>query len=127
MAEIVTGVETVTVLVVMGNVAIVEPTGMVSVPLDTCAAALLLEIVTAMLAGAGLLSVTMPVGGWPPITLDGIMLTPHDCRDGGGATRSLSRIPQPTRRIPIEEGLGLRAVLLVHQDDLRAVVHQLRL
>jgi hypothetical protein len=77
----VTGVEALTVLVVMLNVALVALARTVTGDC-TWAAALLLDRLTDMPPlGAALVSVTVPVEGCPPDTLEG--LTPTDCKAGG--------------------------------------------
>src|SRR5438034_554651 len=75
-AEIVTGVDAATALVLIVKVAVVLAAGTVTVE-GTLAAALLLESVTcAPPAGAGPLSVTVPVDDCtPPITLVGIYVS----------------------------------------------------
>src|SRR6266481_3291483 len=77
----VTGVDALTVLVVMLNVALVALAGTMT---DNCtwAATLLLDRLTDMPPlGAALVSVTVPVEPCPPGTLEGVTLT--DCRAGG--------------------------------------------
>src|SRR2546425_1272678 len=70
-AEMVTGVDAATVLVVTVNVTLVAPTGTVTLP-GTVAAVLLLDRVTdAPPAGAGPFSVTVPVEFPPPVTVVG--------------------------------------------------------
>jgi hypothetical protein len=63
-------------LVVTGNVAVVAPAATITLA-GTCAAAVLLldRVTTAPLAGAGPLSVTVPVEDMPPITDEGLRLT----------------------------------------------------
>src|SRR5260370_8793645 len=73
----VTRVDTLTVLVVILNGALVALAGMVTLK-GTCAAALLLErLTTAPPLGATLLSVTLPVEPCPPVTAAGFTLP--DC------------------------------------------------
>src|SRR5260370_35011371 len=77
----VTGVDALTVLVVMLKVALVALAGTMT---DNCtwAAALLLDRLTDMPPlGAALVSVTVPVEPCPPVTRTGFTLT--DCRAGG--------------------------------------------
>lgn len=85
-AEIVTEVETRTMVVFAVNVALVAPAGTVTEE-GTLAAALLLDSVTcAPPAGAGPLSVTVPVEDpGPPITLEGFSVRAVTV---GGATVS---------------------------------------
>src|SRR6267378_1070292 len=71
----VTVVDAVTGLVFTGNVALVAPAGTVTLE-GTLAAPLLLESATcAPPAGAGPLSVTVPVEEFPPVTLVGFSET----------------------------------------------------
>ena len=88
-AEIVTEVETSTAEVFTVNVALVTPAGMVTLE-DTLAAPLLLESRTcAPPAGAGPLSVTVPVEDCvPPMTLVGFSDRVETVGRGGGITRS---------------------------------------
>src|SRR6476661_7144543 len=66
-------VELVTVLVVTGNVALVDPAGTVTFGTTTWASPVLLlaRLTTAPSVGAGPLSVTVPVDPDPPTTLAG--------------------------------------------------------
>ena len=70
-------VSALTVLVVIEKVALVEPAGTMRVPpVGRCATALLLyRLTVAPPGGAALLNVTVPVDGWPPVTVDGLTLT----------------------------------------------------
>jgi hypothetical protein len=69
----------------MLNVALVAPAGMVTLE-ATEAAPLLLESATcAPPAGAGPSSITVPVAGLPPVTLDVLRLSAATC---GGSTVS---------------------------------------
>ena len=80
-AEIVTGVEAATALVVAVNVVLLAPAGTVTLP-GTVAAGLLLDSVTgAPPAGAGPFSVTVPVELLPPVTVVGF--TPSEERRTG--------------------------------------------
>src|SRR5207244_2106134 len=85
-AEMVTGVDAVTALVLTVNVALLAPAAIVTLA-DTLAAPLLLESSTcAPPVSAGPLSVTVPVEGDPPVTLVGFSVS--DERGGrGGAWR----------------------------------------
>lgn len=90
-AEMVTGVDVPTALVLTVKVAFVAPTGTVT-PAGTPAAPLLLESRTCTPpAGAGPLSVTVPVEDCaPPTTFVG--LTSNDDRDGGGVAADCSKV-----------------------------------
>ena len=71
-AEIVTGVDVVTALVLTMNVALLAPAATVTLAGTVAVDVLLLERETvAPPAGAGPLSVTVPVEGDPPVTLVG--------------------------------------------------------
>ena len=72
-AVIVTDKEEVTVLVVIRNVAVVEPPGTVTLAGTAATELLLLESVTTIPpAGAGPFSVTVPVDEFPPCTVLGL-------------------------------------------------------
>src|SRR5467141_523891 len=88
-AEIVTEVETRTTEVLTANVALVAPAGTVTLE-GTLAAPLLLESMTcAPPAGAGALSVTVPVEVCrPPTTLVGFSISEETVGSGGGVTVS---------------------------------------
>jgi hypothetical protein len=73
----VTAVDVATALVVTGKVAVVAPAGTVTLPLagtEATAGLLLDRETTAPPLGAGPLRVTVPVEGFPPVTLDGLMV-----------------------------------------------------
>ena len=70
-AEIVTGVDAGTGLVLTGKVALVAPAGTVTLAGSVAAASLLERERTAPSLGAGPFSVTVPVEGLPPVTLVG--------------------------------------------------------
>jgi hypothetical protein len=75
-AEIVTDVDTVTARVLTAKVALVEPAGTVTLAGGVAAASLLDNVTVAPPAGAGKLSVTVPVGAEvPPVTLAGVRLS----------------------------------------------------
>jgi len=88
-AEIVEVVETRTIDVFTVNVALVLPAGTVTLS-GTLAASLLLDSVTcAPPAGAGPLSVTVPVEDCvPPVTLVGFKVSEETVGRGGGITVS---------------------------------------
>ena len=70
-AEIVTGVLTPTAVVLIPNVAVVDPAGTVTLA-GTVAAALLLDNAMGQPpAGAGAFNVTVPVAAYPPLIVDG--------------------------------------------------------
>jgi hypothetical protein len=75
-AEIVTEVETRTVDVFTGKVALVAPAAMVTLGGTWATPVLLLERTTwAPAAGAGPLSVTVPVEELPPVTVEGFSVS----------------------------------------------------
>jgi len=74
---IVTWVDAATALVFTGKMAVVAPAATVTLPLagTEAAAGLLLEReMTAPPLGAGPLSVTVPLAGFPPVTLPGLIV-----------------------------------------------------
>ncbi len=85
----VTTVDAGTALVLIMKVALVLPAGTVTLE-GTLAAPLLLESVTcASPAGAGPLSVTVPVDDWvPPVTLVGFSVREETVGRGGGVMGS---------------------------------------
>jgi len=95
-AEIVTEVETRTTEVLTANVALVAPAGTVTLE-GTLAAPLLLESMTcAPPAGAGALSVTVPVEVCrPPTTLVGFSISEETVGSGGGVTVSVADMLTP--------------------------------
>ena len=75
-ADIPTCVEAVTVFVVTVKIAVLLPAETVTVAGTEAAAVLLLEsVTTAPPAGAGTLSVTVPVDDVPPVTLAGLTVS----------------------------------------------------
>jgi hypothetical protein len=85
LAVIVTGVDAVTALVAIANVALVAPCA-TDTPAGTVAAALLLDRETAKPpAGAGDVSETVPCDEAPPVTVAGFTATVESDADGGGA------------------------------------------
>src|SRR5260370_6779436 len=83
----VTEVDAATALVLTVNVALLAPAGTVTVAGTVAAAVLLLvRLTTAPPLGAGPLSVTVPVEGFPPVTLTGFR--PSKERVAGGVTVS---------------------------------------
>ena len=75
-AEMVTGVDAVTVLVLTVNVALLAPAATITLAGTVATALLPLERETvAPPAGAGPLSVTVPVEGDPPVTLVGFSVS----------------------------------------------------
>ena len=95
-AEIVTDVETRTTEVLTANVALVAPAGTNTLE-GTLAAPLLLESTTcAPPAGAGPLSVTVPVEEFtPPITLVGLSVSEETVGSGGDVTVSVADLLTP--------------------------------
>ena len=88
-AEIVTGVETVTALVLTVNVALLAPAATVTLAGTVATALLPLERETvAPPAGAGPLSVTVPVEGDPPVTLAGFSVSEERVGRACGSTVS---------------------------------------
>ena len=74
--EIVTPVEVPTGAVVTAKVALVLPGGTVTVAgREATDVSLLISVTTAPAAGAGPLSVTVPCGLLPPVTIDGLSVT----------------------------------------------------
>jgi hypothetical protein len=85
-AEIVTGVEAVTLVVEMVNVALVAPAATVRLAGTTATFALLLASDTAAPAdGAPLVNVTVPCAPDPPATLAGFTARLCSVAGGGGA------------------------------------------
>ena len=92
----VTAVEAATALVVTVNVALVALAGTVTLP-GTVAAELLLDSVTcAPPAGAGPLSVTVPVGeNVPPVTLEAFRVNADRIGTDAGVTVSVAVLVAP--------------------------------
>ena len=88
-AEIVTGVELATAIVVTCTVARVSPAATVMLAGTVAAEVLLLDRETTVPAvGAGPLSITVPVDGLPPLTLVGLTVSADSVTEppgGGGA------------------------------------------
>src|SRR6266850_1425537 len=90
-AEIVTAVDRATLLVLTVNVALVAPAGIATLEGTLAATVLLLEsVICAPPAGAGPLSVTVPVEEFPPMTLVGFSASEE--RERTGATEDCSKI-----------------------------------
>ena len=84
-AEIVTGVDAVTALVLTVNVALLAPAATITLAGTVAAAVLALERETAAPPlGAGPLSVTVPVEGDPPVTLIGFSAIEESVGEPGG-------------------------------------------
>ena len=85
-------VDEATALVLTANVAFVAPAATITLEGTLATVALLLDRVTcAPPAGAGPLSVTVPVEDWPPpTTLVGLRLSDERVGGGGGAGVTLS-------------------------------------
>ena len=92
----VTVVDAATALVFTGKVALVAPAGTSTLE-GTLAAPLLLETMTcAPPAGAGALSVTVPVEDCaPPITVVGFSVSEETTGTGGGVTVSVADLVTP--------------------------------
>ena len=84
----VTGVATVTALVVTVNVALVAPAVTVTLAGTVAADALLESVTTAPPLGAAPLSVTVPVDGDPPLTVAGLTATEDSATPVAGFTVS---------------------------------------
>src|SRR6266550_6007268 len=95
-AEMVTGVDAATALVLIVKFALLLPAGTVTLE-GTLAAALLLESITcAPPAGAGPLKVTVPVDDCvPPVTLVGFNVSEETVGRGGGITVSEADVLVP--------------------------------
>ncbi len=92
----VTGVDAATALVLIVKFALLLPAGTVTLE-ETLAAPLLLESITcAPPAGAGPLSVTVPVDDcFPPVTLVGFNVSEETVGRGGGITVSEADVLVP--------------------------------
>lgn len=90
----VTDVDVATALVLRLKLALVAPAGTVTLEGAAAAAGLLLESATcAPPAGAGPFSVTVPVEGFPPVTLAGF--TASDETIGGSTVSDALRVRPP--------------------------------
>ena len=88
----VTGVDAVTALVLIVKVALAAPAGTITLE-GTLATVLLLESRTwAPPAGAGALSVTVPVEELPPVTVEGLSVSEERVGTGDGEDRDCSKI-----------------------------------
>ena len=84
-AEIVTGVDVVTALVLTVNVALLAPAATVTLAGTVAAAVLsLIRETDAPPLGAGPLRVTVPVDGDPPVTLAGLSAIEESVGEPGG-------------------------------------------
>src|SRR6266576_1063845 len=110
----VTGVEAATALVLIVKVAVVLPAGTVTLE-GTLAAALLLESVTcAPPAGAGPLSVTVPVDDCvPPVTLVGFNVSEETVGRGGGITVSEADVLVPPKDAEMVTGVDAATALVL--------------
>ena len=87
-----TVVDAATALVLTVNVALVAPAATVTLDGTLAAVVLLLESATSALpAGAGPLSVTVPVEEFPPVTLVGFTDSDERARNAGAEDSSKSR------------------------------------
>ena len=95
-AEIVADVATTTVDVLTVNVALVAPAGTVTAEGTLAAPLSLARATCAPPAGAGLLSVTVPVEDCtPPTTLDGFRVSEDTVGSGAGVTVSVADLLTP--------------------------------
>ena len=91
-----TGVDAVTALVLTVNVALLAPAATVAVAGTVAAAVLpLIRETTAPPAGAGPLSVTVPVEGDPPVTLVGFNVSEESVGRACGSTVSEAVLVAP--------------------------------
>jgi hypothetical protein len=118
-ADIVTGVEAPTLAVVAVNVALVAPAATVTLAGTVATVVWLLERATvAPPVGAALERVTVPLEFVPPVTLDGLTLTP--CKLAGGGTGvTVSVVDLLT---PLYVAVIVTAVLVVTADVVAANV-----
>src|SRR5437764_9669313 len=109
----VTGVDAATAVVLIVKVAVVLAAGTVTLE-GTLAAALLLESATcAPPAGAGPLSVTVPVEDCtPPATLVGFNVSEETAGRGGGITVSEADVPVPPCDAEMVTGADAAAALV---------------
>jgi len=114
MAEIVTGVDAVTLLVVALNTALVAPGFTVTLDGTAATPVLLLESDTlAPPAGAALDSVTTPCHGEPPVTVDG--LSARFCRVVDGAAEEVT-VSVAVLVAPLYEAVIVTMVLTLTGD-----------
>lgn len=86
-----TVVDVATAVVLTGKVVEVAPAGKVTLAETVAAAVLLLaRLTTAPPLGAGPLSVTVPVEGFPPVTLTGFSVTEDRARGPAAALKTTS-------------------------------------
>jgi hypothetical protein len=91
----VTGVDVVTALVLTVNVALLAPAVTVTVEGTLAAPLLLRSCICAPPAGAGPLSVTVPVEGDPPVTLVGFSVSEERVGRARGSTVSEAVLVAP--------------------------------
>ncbi len=112
-AEMVTGVDAVTALVLTVNVALLAPAAIVTLA-DTLAAPLLLESSTcAPPVSAGPLNVTVPVEGDPPVTLVGFSVTEERVGRACGSTVSEAVLVTPAYDAEIVTGVDAVTALVL--------------
>src|SRR5882762_788775 len=94
-AEMITGVELATAMVVIWNVALAVPAATVTLAGTVAMDVLLLERETTVPPpGAGPLRVTLPVEGFPPVTLVGLSVSEVRVAEPGGWGGTVSLTPQ---------------------------------
>ena len=110
-----TGVEVVTVLVVIPNVALAAPPATVTVAGTLAALPLLDSEATAPPDGAAPLNVTVPCDGAPPATLAGLTLSDVSVATPGGpgSTQRIGWSPFPALHTVIITGVDTATLLVV--------------
>ena len=86
-----TGVDVATALVLRLKLALVPPAGTVTLEGTVAAGSLLESVTCAPPAGAGPFSVTVPVEGFPPVTLAGLRASDEMTGTAEGVTVSVAR------------------------------------
>ncbi len=110
----VTGVDVVTALVLTVNVALLAPAATVTLAGTVAVDVLLLERVTvAPPAGAGPLSVTVPVEGDPPVTLVGFSVSKESVGGACGSTVSEAVLVTPAYDAEMVTGVDAVTALVL--------------